>query len=283
METWRPPEVPRWKKIAGNWMFQLAILSALIFIIVLKDSFSDKPDTSYQESSIPVADSIPRDESENFAAPTKEKATTSKETADVTNQSSFAPTNKKLQEESPKQQAFTKQATLYIYLMNRSLIERIAERSQKLEENVFLIKSKAITQLTQGYSQERLGVGRKNANFQLGQESTLFVGETDADSELKLGFFLQLNVSANSTYETLQYEVNYWHQLQLNNAEGPRSTFEINSPTDSALVILDPSVHDISFSQEERTLFDSSRSLSRLNEESLQEGLSDIVLVLKIK
>ena len=284
METWKPPKQPTWKKIASNWMFQLGVLFSLIFALVLKDSFSDKPSTSYQESSIPVAESIPRDQSQNFSSSRQESQNQERAREQQVQNTQTANTlGASLQEETTTTRQFYRRAALKVSLMNRALIDKIAEKSQKLEENFFLIKKEDITEITGQNPQDIQSLGKTRANFEFNQDSTLFLGETDNDTDLKLGFFVQINVNETSNADKIQYEISSWNQLQLNGEQGPRASLEINSPTRSFLVIVDPSPHDISFTPEESTLFESSNRLRRLNNEAFQEGLSDIVLVLEIK
>ena len=53
--------------------------------------------------------------------------------------------------------------------------------------------------------------------------------------------------------------------------------------SNSALVVVDPSVHEVNLSNEERNLFEASSGLRQINDDNFLDDLGDVVLVLEIK
>ncbi|MEM7647133.1 MAG: hypothetical protein AAF203_09505, partial [Pseudomonadota bacterium] len=112
---------------------------------------------------------------------------------------------------------------------------------------------------------------------------TLFVGEQDDETELNLGFFLQLNVLDGSHKNNVRFEIKNWHQLKLNGEQSPQIPYEGSMASSSVLIIVDPSVHEIQLTSEERNLFEASSGLRQINDDNFVDDLGDVVLVLEIK
>lgn len=288
MVSWKPPQQPTWKKLVSNWMFQLGVLFALVCALVLKDSLSgqSKP---IERASVPVVKSIPRDRSQSVETAQTQatesqlsvQASESHQEVDATPEpiEETAANNQKTRARSSLQ----KIASVKVSVMGREMIDALAVKSQKVDESSFLISKKDFTAVLSKNRRERKIVGEDRQNFKFDKGFSLFVGEEDLETGLKLGFFTSLSISTSPEDAKLRYELSYRNRLKLDNEPPAQMRLSVQSPPDYYLVIIDSSPHDLSFSQEERDLFAASDRFEELNDEAFREGLRDIVLVLEVK
>lgn len=287
METWKPPRKPIWQRLLGNWMVQLGILFSIVFMLVFYDSITNQPDTDYEENLPPVADHIEReDDSTSFAASSSNQELESVEGRMAQNPQRSQKRLEKLGVKEGQQVQLTtlkKQAYFRLALMGQNLIDKIAEKGQRIDGNAVVISESELKELSRSYSGDVKSMGQIRKNFNFGQPTQLFVGEEDLETGLNLGYFFQVSVNENSVRNNIRADVRAWSQLQLSGDLGSQATYDITLTSDSALVVVDPTVPSFNFSQEERSLFDASSRLRPLNSEAIAEDLADIVLVLAIK
>ena len=196
METWQPPPLPLWKKIITNWMVQLAILFAIIFMVVLRDNLrSGHPDRDTVPTSLPEQSfslSRTQEVQQASAPPSQKQRPTSSASQNVV-------TTRNLEPQSPTQEMNTerrlqKKATLRVFLMSRILIEKLAQNSQRLSEASMIIPKVLLDKTLVENRRELQVIGSFSNRFELEQPAPLFVGEEDLETGLNLGFFLQVNV-----------------------------------------------------------------------------------------
>jgi hypothetical protein len=285
METWKAPEPPLWKRFLSNWMFQLALLFIVIFVVVLKDNLTEKKEITSLKNSVPVAANIPREEYQNFEdtpAPEVKPQVLEPEVSQAKgtiNLKSLKPEPV----ESIKSSEIKKIANLKIFLMNQNTLFQMTEKSQKLTENAYIVPLSVINEVLDKNKNRTKSFGNVSSDFIYNKEKVLFVGEEDLDTGLKIGLFAAINSLPHIPGNLLQYEFSYWSQLHLNKEPMSRINLDVAAPLKTALVFIDPTINEMNFSKEEQSLFESSDRLNNLNNEAFVEGQSDIVLVLEIK
>ena len=285
MEAWHPPQKPKWKKIISNWIFQLILLFLVIFSVVLRDSFFDQTDPSIQEtagfsqkqSSVlnqrPPSARLSQKNSDPKQKPTKMTAEVQKEPE----------TSLKATKEDTANTELKKKATLRVVLINRNSIEKLMQNSRGVGENAIIVPTQSFRRTMAQSITEFKNMGRKQKPYQFNQETLFFVGEEDPETNLNLGFHLQLTVFEESQPKQIRFGAQSWYQLNINGESSPRTNLETTMDASSSLIIAKPKVHETSFSNEESLLFETSQSLRGLVDEDFQEEISDIVFVLEIR
>ncbi len=287
MESYEPPQKPRWKKILGNWMVQLGLLFLVIFVVVLRDNFIPRTDKTDSRSNLPpVSSTIARDDS--VSEPQAVESFQS-ETESVQNlQGRQAPSEQASLRQNPPPSEnsapqLQKQLSVKVYSITRNGLETLSQSARKLEQGVFIVTDQFATQFRGSNKQEFNSFGNQRKQYQLGEPVNLFIGEQDLETGLNFGFYAQVIVAEDSSPESIKAEVRFWNQLKLDEEPSPPLTFDINMRTQDSAFIVDIGVHDLDFTQEERNLFEGSRKLQILNNEEFMDSLSDIALVLEVK
>lgn len=288
MESWRPPEQPGWKKLFGNWIFQLGVLFVLVFLVVLRDVFFTKRPLPTPEPSTVISENYEplSQDSQSSANYAQESAPPPEETAPAP-ETPAAPDLRKLRaEKSPSETkqkiaALEKRANFQVIFLRRSLVERLFQSSKRVDTNAAVITKDDYLKITEA-SKGIKTIGSESREFSFNQPRQFFIGETDTETGIGFGFYLQLRVAESSQPSAIIFEANSWYQLKLNGEQGPQASYDVTMPADSYLIAVDPTMGDVPFSPEERSLFDSSDRLRSLNSESFTNDLSDIALVLSI-
>ncbi len=284
METWQPPPQPLWKKIITNWMVQLAVLFTLIFFIVLRDNLKSGGPQEEAATPIMAEQNFYQSREQSFqqasAPPTQTDQPSSRLQKVAAKGMSAA---KDPVQETEEDTRLLKRANLRVFLMSRSLIEKLAQNSQRLSGSSLIIPRIILNKTLTESRTEFQAIGSFSNNFEMEQPILFFVGEEDLETGLNLGFFMQFNVGADSTKDRIQVEARHWSQLQLSGELNPQSVTAATLSHQSSLIVLDIGAHDADFSPEERSLFEASPKLRSLNENSFSEGLSEIALVLTIE
>lgn len=285
METWQPPKLPLWKKILGNWMFQLGVLFLVILVVVMWDSVSNRKAPS-SDPPPPTASELNRENLENFeetnSAPSQEEKIVENKQEGT---SSFRQDTR--QEPTPEKStilSLRKQVSLKVMTINRSLLEPLAQAGRRIDEGVYVLTRR---QGVAFVNENRRGIkGFGNAirqKFQSEQPVELFFGEQDNETGRRLGFFSQVIVDENSSTEVISAEIRVWHHLKLNEGPSAPLIYDVVLKQQDGLYIVDPTIHDLEFTPDELALFDSSAKLQNLNGENFLERLSDVVLLIEIK
>ena len=283
MDTYKPPKKPLLKKIIGNWMVQLGVLFLVILAIVTWDNLSSKGESRSRSELPPVANRIARGEYQ-------EAETASAQAEEVTmEKSSFAPTQKAETRErfqdkdtsAKKSKPFNKRASMKIIALARPSMDAFFKVGRRVDEGVYIYTRKQLKDFLKNNRGSMKSFGTSRSPFTPGQPMEIFLGEEDVETGNNLGFFTSLNVTEGSTGDAIQFEVRFWHQLQPNGEASSPLVYESTMAHQETIVIVDPSVHDIEFTQEERNLLDGSDSLKGLNSESFID--SDAALFLEIK
>ena len=287
MEAWHPPQKPKWKRLISNWIFQLTLLFIVIFLLVLRDSFFDKKDTPFQETSklsqkqSSVLDQKPTPTTLSQKNPNPKRKPI-KMTAEVQVQKETATSLKATKEETTNTE-LKKKATLRVALINRNSIEKLMQNSRGVGENAIIVPTQSLRRTMVQSITEFKNMGQRQRPYQFNQETLFFVGEEDPETNLNLGFHLQLTVFEESQPKQIRFGVQSWYQLNINGESSPRANLETTMDASSSLIIVKPKVHEVSFSNEENLLFESSQSLRGLLDEDFREDISDIVFVLEIR
>ena len=258
---------------------------SVISLVVLRDSFKNQTDedekqfTTQKESQVQrkvrsfsgLRGTPPDRETEKY-----EKATHSpKKPADLQT------TEKKTEIVTAKAKPLKKVISFRVTMINRKAIEDLMENGQKLEDNAFIIETRLFNQTINQSTLKPEALGYINTHYQFNQEIPMFIGEEDPETSSNIGFYLQVNVLENSRSEEIHFGVQSWYQLKTNDF-GPRREWDTTMNNSSSLIITHPEIHDISFSQEDFQLFESSQKLKPLGNENFQED-HDIVFVLEVR
>ncbi len=285
METWKPPERPLWKKITGNWMFQLSVLFIIVVLIVLRDNFRAPSITTNDLSPPPVENlrarpqeisqssqplSVASENKNQAAQPEKPQPQNNRPTTKTQKTNEFAP---------PTQ---TNRASFEVKMISRALLERIMGDAEKVEETIFSLKKEAFNRRVQEAPNLVRSFGLKNTDFEVGSLSQFFIGEEDRLNEFAIGFFLQMTVIEKRENGQVNLGLRKWNQLKLSEELSQQAVFEVVADKGQIILILEDSITDMNFTNEERALFQASNRLSLLNTPSLQSGLSEVVLVLDV-
>lgn len=282
IDTWQPPQQPLWKKIAGNLMFQLSVLFLVAFILVLKDNFStpesfkapiensvafrqgfnEKPQMNQQENA--PSQSLRPEQVDPMAQPTNQQAPPQQDRQD-------------------DQFDLQKRATTVVALYSRSLLDRVIQKAQKLDDTAYIIQNSQLDEIVQQAANEKQPIGKKNKTFNLNQKTNFFIGEHDLETDIRFGFFIELTVKNPRSESIIPFEVTSWHQLKLTNEPSARISYEGKLSPRKSLVLAIPSVHEENLTNDERSLFESSAGLRQLNDDNFVDDLSDVVLVIAIK
>lgn len=285
METWQPPRQPFWQKITQNWMFQLAVLFIIVLLVVLRDNFKTaNPETQDLPSTPPPIAQMNRAAPQNEAIPQKAESfvdNSSNESSNAIQASSTAP-EPTPPPAQPSASVRTQDVRFEVKVINRRYLERMMEESTRVENGVGLMSKSKYDQRMQEAPNLVRSMGFKAETFRLGQTRTLFVGEQDPNSGLQMGFFITFNPIEKRDDDKLLIGIRKWYQLKLNEELSELETFEAVIPNSAVLLIAEPSLSDVNFSVEERSLFESSLRLSLLNAPIVMDGLSDVVLVLEV-
>ncbi len=264
----------------GHWIFQVALLFSVIFLVVLRDSFKDQTNE----------DEVPPIAEKPLKAQTKDRSFSelSKNPPEKI-QEKYAKASLSANPETTTEgatvtaatatTALKKNVTFRVALMSRKTIEDLMGNSQRLEENVLIVEAqrlfKAITQ-----SQAKT-IGLTMGVYQFNQEVSLFIGEEDSEENSSPGFYLQTTVFEESHPESIHFGIQSWYQFKTDES-GPRKEWDVTMNNSSSLVIVHPEVHDIPFSKEDLQFFESSRKLKALGSEDFNED-SDIVFVVGVR
>jgi hypothetical protein len=285
METYRPPTAPLYQRILSNWMVQLGLLFVLILTVVVWDNFSRTPDKTYQTELPPVASNIARSQerAENSYPETSPRQ--EMEVSPTTQQQEFAP-EKELQpqQQEPKVVTFKKRVTFKILTLLPVAIDGLSQQSSKVDEGVYKVNRDQNGRFMKSQrSALQSHRGSSSFNFEFNQPVDFFWGEVDQETGVNLGFFAQVIVNENSTADSISGEVRFWHQLKLSDSPSSPVVVEFNVASREALYIIDPTVHDNDFSNEEVTLFDSSDRLSALNDVMFTDSGGDMAAYIEFQ
>ena len=283
MESWKPPKVPAWKKLASNWMFQLGFLFLIILAVVMRDNLSSpKTKETYLP---PVENSIARDDSGQFerSSETQTQEASLVPQTKTSKKQKAEPDSPRVDKQLKSNEVLKQQALVQIYSISRASIEKLIPSGRRIDDGVYIISGSTSEKFRQTNSSEIKNLGRSRKSFKFGQPSGIFLGEEDLETGTSLGFFTELTVDSNSSGEGIYGQGRAWNQLKLNDEASPPISFELSFRPQDTLVVIDPTVHDYEFSEEERTLFEASRRLSEINDEAFIEGAYDIVYFIEIQ
>lgn len=288
METWKPPTKPVWKKLISNWMFQLTALFLIIFAVVMRDNLTSGVKNNTADSLPPVSQNIARNDSANFAPSNNQRDASEAQDVNKKKQKKTealkpGDNTESLNKKSETSTALEKVIEIEVMIINRRATDNLQQSAQKLDDTAL------ITTATEGGNFLRTSrrgikkVGSTSKSFQFNQPTEFFIGEEDIETGNNIGFYVVVTVQENSTVDGINAEVRFWNQLKLSGETSQPASYDVTLKQKAMLLILDPSVHDLEFSTEERNLFEASNKLKTLNNDSFVESISDIALVLKIK
>ncbi len=297
LKNWDPKKRPIWKEVTGHWVFQVAILFSVIFLVVLQDSFKDQTNRDEMEpTALARKQSGSRTKNRNFSDFSKEapginpkeseKSIEPQAPQPLPEDSVHFQTEKQktmITADETITKTLNKKTSFRAALINRRAIEELIIKGQRLEENALIIGTRSLRQITNQPTAETKTMGQTLKTYQFNQEIPLFIGEEDLDTNFNLGFYLQVTVFEESRPEGIRFGAKTWYQLKTNGESSSRREWEGTISASSSLVILNPEAHDIAFTREEMQLFESSRSLKPLGDENFQDEISDIILVVEIR
>ncbi len=283
MESWEPPQKPKWKKFLGNWMVQLGLLFLVIFAVVLRDNFTTHSKKTTRSDLPPVSSTIARDDS--VAQPTETPQPALQESVQSFKSTRATESTQKaiqLTNEKQTNSSLRKQMIVKVYSLTKLGLDKISQSARK-DDGALIVTSQFATQFRSQNKNNFKSFGTRRKQYEFGEPVDFFIGEQDLETGLNIGFYAQILVSAESRPESITAEVRFWNQLKLEDDPSPPLSFTINMRQQDQAFIVDMGVHDLDFTQEERGLFEASPKLKILNNEDFMESLSDIALVLEVK
>ena len=270
----------------GHWVFQIVILFSVIFLVVLRDSFKNQTNRNKTESvgltqKQPVIQRKSRSFSDFSKKPSNLKPVKPVEIRSQALASIQIEEKKTVVTASATATTLNKKIKFKVTLINRKAIEDLMGKGQRLEENALIIETQYLRKITTQSTSELKTIGQILKTYQFNQETLLFVGDEDPETNLNLGFYLQITVFEESHPEGIHFEAQSWHQLKTNDEPSPRREWEVTMNNSSSLVIVSPEVHDMPFTREELLAFE--YNLKLLGDENFQEEISDIILVVEVQ
>lgn len=289
METWRPPEDPSWKKLLGNWIFQLGVLFIVVLLVVLRDVFFTKKPIPAAENIASISDNYePTQQPSQYAASTRQETPEEIPTPETPSPTPIQSNRMKVvgvrKEMISKEKgiALERRATYQVVFIDRNILEKMYQNSKRVDANALVISKGDYDKIVRTAKGTK-SIGNETREFVFSQPRQFFIGENDTETGIGFGFYLQLRVLENSQPNSIHFEVNTWNQLKLTGDPGPQTSIDVNMNSDSYLVVVDSTANDQQFTPEERSLFDTSDRLRSLNSERFINDLTDIALVLAIQ
>lgn len=288
METYRPEPKPFLKSVLTNGLFQLLIVIAVIVGVVLYDRAKDK-DTNLTPTAAPLvshssAPSEPEPMDDTAAAPiaVSAPAPTVEEPIEAATTEAPAPevrANKKaaLPGRLPK---YTIQVTFYQATKNA-----LAELQKEMQSGSFsgeasggIISKKKMDQLKFNRDLKSLSSNRfKDVDNQ--HPVTVFKGQRALGKNV--GLFFQITPLRREPANLL-LEIKSWGNLKTSGAEENLFLSEMSLNAQSGAFISGFLPKDKTFTDEEKAVLESDRTLKIYNNEDFWDGSLDLIMVIEL-
>ncbi|MCJ8276342.1 MAG: hypothetical protein MJK18_05850 [Bdellovibrionales bacterium] len=288
MESYKPPKTPVIKKLISNWIVQLVILLVVVLVVVLRDSFSSSTPTR-NEVEAPRPRELKSSQSNNYASeresakterPARERTVTPKSKVATTSQPTN--TNEKAQSEEKSYGPLKQNINARLYLAPRNQIDSLVSNAQKIDDGIGYASVSAFNEATSNNRQDWKKADSIRKSFQFNRPSILFIGERSSESDKNIGFYFEVTVFDTSDEQTINFELRSWNELKGTGGQEDAISYEFSVPRGEVTVISGLVSKDQGFTEDDRTLFESSGSLRILNSEGFLEDYNDIVLVLQL-
>ena len=289
MEKWQAPKQPLWKKVAGNWMFQLSVLFIIIFVLILNDSFNEREPVQtlaetprLRRKSLPPPeerDTLERVEGQSLETPAKKlemSGAAKVEKFKAQPLGSLKEANKLQGAAAPLQ----KKISARIYFVPKNNIASILNFSSRVDENIGTLHKKSF----ENYRKKKKGwtsLDSISQSFEFNEPQTLFSGQSFTETGKNLGFYFQVTV-LEEPGDTISFELKTWSELKPTTEGSETLSYEVSMKRKHALVLSQFAPKGLNFTEEEASFIDNARKLRPINSARFIEDFNDLILVLEI-
>jgi|GEM_PF-2344645 len=313
MEKYQPKEAPVWRRVLGNWIFQLAVLMVVVIGLIISDNMSSEKRV-ITDRSLPL--SAPVKASKSRAAdgrvlppPVKEGATpvapppmpgaakqiatqnSAMESPSAVTRSEESAVNEIQNKEIKKSKTQTTAASMkrtvasYFYLVSRETFDALTSTSgTPVEDGFTLLKSKDFSKELKTRRSDWKKLASQRQSFEFETSKLIFVGSTAGESTAKIGYYIRgLVYRPDENQKKLNVELRTWSELKpgAESLGGPSTAIEMDPK--EIIMISNIVPRDLNFTDAERADFEGHPTLQALNDPQYIDGNLELVLVLQYK